>query len=228
MNSKLINIHTHTMHGGALCLVSHALGIGLERPPYPHAEGIHPWSVERIADPQALIDKMRHAPGVLAVGEIGLDRMARADLELQKRLFTAQLDAAEELALPVILHCVKAFEETMAELARRSLPAVVFHGFIGSVRQAELAAERGYCLSFGPRSLRSPRTVEALRSLPSELIFTETDDNDDTIEAMYARVAAVRGTEPEALAIDMYQNFKRIFPTTDDTLLTANDPIRRL
>ena len=50
-----------------------------------------------------------------------------------------QLDLAERTGLPVVLHCVRAFEPLMKELQGRRLKAVIFHGFIGSPQQLSTA-----------------------------------------------------------------------------------------
>ncbi len=106
-------------------------------------------------------------------------------------LFAAQLRIAEERILPVILHCVRAFEPTVEILSAYTLPAVIFHGFIGSPEQAARAIRAGYYLSFGKRSLASPKTVEALRRTPLERLFLETDDAPVPIAEIYARTAEI-------------------------------------
>lgn len=87
-------------------------------------------------------------------------------LAQQEELFRAQLELAERRGLPVVLHCVRAFEPVMKELERHHLRAVIFHGFIGSPQQARRALARGCMLSFGERTFASPRTLEALRATP--------------------------------------------------------------
>lgn len=168
---------------------------------------MHPWSAEE-ADPD-------HLPalgiGIQAIGEIGLDYARPVDRSRQEKLFRAQLIRAEELRLPVVLHCVRAFEPTMRILEGFTLPAVIFHGFIGSSQQAARATAQGYYLSFGRRSLASPKTREALRSTPPDRIFLETDDEDADIECIYAHAAEVLETSVENLMIATYENYKRIF-----------------
>lgn len=187
-----VNIHTHRPTGQLVEL---------------KAAGVHPWSAEE-ADPD-------HLPalgiGIQAIGEIGLDYARPVDRSRQEKLFRAQLVRAEELRLPVVLHCVRAFEPTMRILEGFTLPAVIFHGFIGSSQQAARATAQGYYLSFGRRSLASPKTREALRSTPPDRIFLETDDEDADIECIYAHAAEVLETSVENLMIATYENYKRIF-----------------
>ena len=96
------------------------------------------------------------------------------------------------------------------------LRAVIFHGFIGSEQQAARAVGRGYYLSFGPATTRSPRTVAALRSVPLERIFAETDDTDADIADVYGMICRVRGVEMETLKERLAQNYYDIFDKDGD------------
>lgn len=146
-----------------------------------------------------------------AVGETGLDFACGVDRVAQERLFRLHLDAAQRLCLPVVLHCVRAFEPVMNILREYSLRTAIFHGFIGSEQQAARAVGRGYYLSFGPATMRSPRTVAALRSVPLERIFAETDDTGADIADVYEMICRVRGVEMETLKERLAQNYYDIF-----------------
>lgn len=189
-----VDIHTHHFTGRCIEL---------------QARGIHPWQAaecdwrERFSD--ALFD------GAQAVGETGLDRACGVDMLAQERLFRMHLDAAVRLSLPVVLHCVRAFETVMDILRQYSLKAVVFHGFIGSEQQAARALERGYYLSFGMSALRSPRTMAVLRCCPLDRIFAETDDTGGDIADVYAMICDARGVAIEVLKRRMAENYRNIF-----------------
>lgn len=191
METPYVNIHTHR-----------PTGRGLE----PASVGIHPWDAAG-ADADSLCEALGRAQ---AVGEIGLDYL-HPDREAQRRLFEQQLELAETAGMPVVLHCVKAFEPMMTLLGRFRLRAVIFHGFIGSPQQAARAVAAGYYLSFGPRSLRSPRTVQALATVPSERLFLETDDDPTPIESVYAEAARLLGLSLDRLRETLYTNYLRIF-----------------
>lgn len=171
-----------------------------------HTVGVHPWHATECSLPT--IEALEAAD---AVGEIGLDKACGVDFEMQQALFAKQLELAERFEKPVVLHCVRAFEEVMTLLERHTLRAVLFHGFIGSREQAEKAVKKGYYLSFGARTEGSNKTIEALRETPLERLFVETDEADTTIEAMYLTIARLRGTEVEKLEEATAENYKRIF-----------------
>ena len=171
-----------------------------------HAVGVHPW--------QAAMESLPSEVAIMAaeaIGEIGLDKVCAVDFEQQKAVFAAQLDLAERFAKPVVLHCVRAFEEVMRCLEGRTLPAVIFHGFIGSKEQAERALQRGYYLSFGVRTARSPKSVEALRHTPLDRLFVESDEEMTPIETIYEEVATLRGVSVEELRSVTLANYTRIF-----------------
>lgn len=193
MNEVFVDIHTHQTP-------CHAIS--------PTASGVHPWQVAELTESElaTVLDRLRTAP-VDVIGEIGLDYARDVDRGLQKKVFETELKIASERGLPVVLHCVRAFEDVMAMLAGFSLRAVVFHGFIGSPEQAIRAVKRGYFLSFGVRSFASPRTVESLRQVPTDHIFLETDDDPTPIEQVYEMAAEVLGISVPQLAEQTRKNY---------------------
>ena len=188
--SRYIDIHTHR-----------ATGQHIE----PQAVGIHPWMAEKEVFDEAIFDN------AVAVGEIGLDFACDANRDTQEQVFRAQLAQAEERNLPVILHCVRAFEPMMKILAEYRLRAVIFHGFIGSVQQAKRAIDAGYYLSFGPNAFRSPKTIVALQFVPENRLFAETDDSGETIENVYLHIADAREISVEKLKEITKGNYNKIF-----------------
>ncbi len=187
----IVNIHTHRWRAGELT---------------PRTEGIHPWEADRWDGVAPTL-----SPACEAVGEIGLDYARAVDRLRQEELFRVQLQLAAARNLPVVLHCVRAFEPTMRLLALYPLRAVIFHGFIGSWQQAERALDKGDYLSFGERSLNSPRTREVIRKMPLERLFLETDENPTPLREIYRLVAELRGMEAAELERVTMENFKRIF-----------------
>ena len=173
MTSQFVNIHTHRPTGRGIEL---------------RTAGIHPWD----ADKENIAALGTLPADVQAIGETGLDYARGAGRQRQLAAFRAQLALARDRQLPVVLHCVRAFEPVMLELAAREPRAVIFHGFIGSPEQARRALEKGYYLSFGVRTFSSPKTLEALRETPPGQLFLETDDSDTGIEEVCARGSGER------------------------------------
>jgi len=214
MSIPYVDIHVHhtAPRPGVTALRTHRLGVGEPLPEGPFVTGVHPWDVREV-DPSALDFFGTPPSGLVGVGEIGLD-FAREGLDRQRQFdwLDRQLALAERSALPVVLHCVHAYNEIQVELKKHRLRAVLFHGFIGPPELAVQLVRQGYHLSFFPRSFRSTRTVEALKSIPAERLFLETDDDPAaSIEELYALAAAERRTSVEALKAVVFDNYERVF-----------------
>ena len=189
--TKYIDIHTHNPREDVLS---------------PTMAGIHPWQAEEGA-------KLPDFSNCDIVGETGLDYACEVDRDRQKELFLGHLAKAQQLGKPVVLHVVRALNDTLSILSEfKEIKGVVFHGFIGSKEQAAECIKRGYYLSFGERSLRSPKTREVIAKMPQNLLFCETDDNTSVaIEEIYRSVAEIRGTTPEELLRTIEDNYKNLF-----------------
>ena len=189
--TKYIDIHTHNPREDVLS---------------PTMAGIHPWQAEIGYELPDLTE-------CDIIGETGLDYACEVDRYRQKELFLKHLAKAQQLGKPVVLHVVRALNDTLSILSEfKGLKGVVFHGFIGSKEQAAECIKRGYYLSFGERSLRSPKTREVIAKMPQNLLFCETDDNTSVaIEEIYRSVAEIRGTTPEELLRTIEDNYKNLF-----------------
>ena len=187
-----IDIHTHNPRADVLS---------------PTMAGIHPWQAEK----GLMLPDFSHCD---IVGETGLDYACKVDRELQRRLFKEHISSAIEANKPIVLHVVRAIEETLNILKEyNTLRAVIFHGFIGSWQQAKRCIEQGYYLSFGSRSLRSPKTCEVIAKMPQNLLFCETDAELDkgNIEQIYHEVARIRNIGVEELIRSTTENYNTIF-----------------
>ena len=189
-----VNIHTHSPKEDELTLST---------------IGIHPYDAE-IATTDAVLSIERSALGVDAIGEIGLDYSCKVDRESQELIFKAQLEVAQQYSKGVVLHCVKAFEPTMKILEKYRLKFVIFHGFIGSPEQALSATSRGYYLSFGERTFRSPKSIEAMKATPIDRLFLETDESHLSIDDIYRKASALLAVPENLLEYITNQNFRHI------------------
>lgn len=152
-----------------------------------------------------------HDPNMLAVGEVGLDyRPQFAPREAQLRLFEQQISVAEIYGKPLILHSVEATELMQALIRGVSVP-VVLHGFARSVATARQWIKSGAYLSFGARLLHSQALAEALRSIPMDRIFFESDQWEGSVESIYSVAAAILDINEQKLREMVFSNFERVF-----------------
>ncbi len=185
-----------------------------------YSVGVHPWDVEREAaiDWEAFRVCVLH-PQVLAVGECGLDKCMRVGEDesgqsiqgemwkAQLRLFLRQVQIAEELRKPLIIHNVRATDVLLSlrKKGRYTLPWIL-HGFRGKPEAASQAVVHGCYLSFGVSY-----NEEALRVTPVERLLLETDDSGADIHFLYNQAAALRSVSADELAVQIRSNIHRLF-----------------
>ncbi len=196
MTHFIVDIHTHSAQTDVTT---------------PRERGIHPWRAEEIDIEKIDWERLTH--DAEAIGEIGLDFARKINKQKQQQLFETQLNIAQKRQLPVIIHSVKAFESTISTLRRYNLIAVIFHGFIGSVQQAQQALDKGYYLSFGERTAHSPKSIEALKLTPLDRLFVESDESTTPIYNIYVQISSLRGCTTEQLIESVQDNYNKIFET---------------
>lgn len=117
---------------------------------------------------------------VVAVGETGLDFFYdQSPRQVQKDIFHAQLNMAQELSLPVIVHTRNAFNESMEILDeyKGRLKDVVIHCFSGTEDQTKYVLDKGYHVSFTGivTFKKSEETRIAAKLVPLDRLMVETD-----------------------------------------------------
>lgn len=180
------------------------------------AYGLHPWVADQPLDLDLLADYLQR-DSTVALGEIGLDGKIEApSIEAQIPVLEKQLALAQDIGLPVILHCRGAFAE-LEDILARFTPRLrgVFHAFTRSPELARRFLGLGLHLGIGgavtrPRARNIRETVAAV---PLEFLLLETDapsiglDGVDPIAAeprhvvdIACAVAELRGTGVDHVA----------------------------
>jgi len=144
------------------------------------AVALHPTRADRLdAAARAELELLGAQPGVVAIGETGLDHYwDAASHDVQAEAFAWHIDLAKRLRKPLMIHDRDAHEDVLAILRGEGAPAsVIFHCFSGDLAMARSCVAAGYHLSFaGPVSFRNARELaEAARFVPDELLMVETD-----------------------------------------------------
>lgn len=162
----------------------------------PRSFGIHPWDVDNeAADSYEFFEKQYDTQFESAdlVGECGLDKVCSSDWNRQMQLFEWQLRIARQMEKPVVIHCVRAFNELVQLRKRYGDGLWVVHGFIGTVEQARQLFRVGIWTSYGAALLDPRRTKvrDCLRDNPHPFLL-ETDDSEADIRAIYAEAASIK------------------------------------
>lgn len=143
------------------------------------ALGVHPDDAGRVEEnfTDTLKKYILSGKKIKAVGEIGLDYHYEGySKEDQLRVFTAQLELAKELDLPVVIHSRDACEDTMAVL-RKYRPVGVMHCFGYSAETAEEVISLGMYIGFtGVLTFKNAKkALKAIKKVPTDRLLVETD-----------------------------------------------------
>ena len=175
--------------------------------------GLHPWFLENYDLNLDILKKYAHLPNVLGIGECGLDKDCLTDFETQKSVFKQQILLAKVLNKPLILHCVKSYDEVLRMLNEiKFKQIVIFHGFNKKATLAKQLVQQGFHLSFGASLLTNPiKMKQVLNSIPLKAIFLETDDAKIDIEAIYLQAALLLNISLQDLILHIQNNFEKAF-----------------
>jgi TatD DNase family protein len=88
---------------------------------------------------------------------------------------------------------------------------MIIHGFSKNTQLAKQLLDNGFYLSFGKYLLRNPDLKEVFQLIPNDRFFLETDTVDETIEDVYALAAKYKKMSPEALQMQIENNFITVF-----------------
>jgi TatD DNase family protein len=201
------------------------------------AIGVHPnsgrtWDIGTL---QKLQQLAQH-PKVVAIGEIGLDYYRQSTPHnIQRKIFSLQLELAYDLELPVIIHCREAYHailelltDWLHKISSENLSTApgVFHSFSGNIEQAKLLLEKHF--SFGISGPVTYKNTDRLRNiiieLPLDRILIETDApyltphprrgkrNEPAYVCYIAKkIAEMFGLSPSEIGDITSENGKRLF-----------------
>ena len=195
------------------------------------AVGVHPHDVGDLDD--TAIDTLRKLATenekVVAIGEIGLDYYYdNYPRDIQQKWFIKQIELANELKLPIIIHDRDAHGDTLEIIKKYKSPEIgcVLHCYSGSVELAREYVKMGCFISLsGTVTFKNnKKTKEVAREIPLDRLFIETDSpymapephrgkrNDPSLVAFVAdKIAQEKGISYEKVCEATKENAKRLF-----------------
>ncbi len=169
-------------------------------------------------------------PRVVAIGEIGLDfYYDLSPRDRQREVFHDQLELADQLGLPVIIHDRDAHGEILDILRSRrgtEYPAGVLHCFSGSLEMARECIKMGFFLSVaGPVTFHNARRLaQTVAELPLERLLVETDcpyltpvpyrgkrNEPANVALVAAKIAEIKGLPADEVARITAENAAALF-----------------
>jgi len=192
------------------------------------AVGIHPHDAARATDGDfRRIEELLSQPKVCALGEIGLDyHYDFSPRDIQKQVFYKQLDMAERMNVPVVIHDREAHADCVDAVLAYPKVRGVFHSFSGSVETAKILQKAGWYLSFsGPVTFKDARkTAEAVAATANDRLLVETDspyltpvphrgkrNHSGYVRHIIEKIAEIRGESYEFIETLTRENAKRFF-----------------
>jgi len=192
--------------------------------------GIHPHHAASADDDAfALLEQLARSPGVVAVGETGLDfHYDFSPRAAQQAAFAETVALARRIGLPLVVHVREAHAEAAALLKTENAGAVggVIHCFTGDRADARRYLDLGFHISVaGIVTFKNADTLrEAVRAIPLDRLLVETDapylapvphrgrrNEPAWVRAVVEATARTRGEPFDTLAAATTTNARRLF-----------------
>lgn len=187
-----------------------------------------PENVEKLQEEINQIEELAKNKKVVGIGEIGLDYYwNKENKELQKYAFIKQIEIANRLELPIVIHTREAVMDTIEILKTNTVNKKgIFHCCPLNPELIKEALKLGFYISFaGPVTFKNSKNAdEVIRLVPDEKMLIETDSpylspepnrgkrNDSSnVRFIAQKIANVKGYTVEEVAIITYDNACRIF-----------------
>ena len=191
--------------------------------------GMHPHDAKKLTpDVLKTFRELVNHPKVVALGEIGLDYYRNlSPPAVQKEAFVKQLDLAEEMEMPIIVHNRDAYMDILPILeARGEKIQGVLHCFTGDVELMHRSLEIGFHIGIGGIvTYPNAKDVQAVaKEIPLERLLIETDcpwlapqswrgkrNEPAYVRAVAEKIAELRETSIATIGEITTQNFNRLF-----------------
>ncbi len=185
-------------------------------------------NVENIQEEIKQIEELAKNKKVVGIGEIGLDYYwNKENKELQQFAFIKQIELANKLDLPIVIHTREAVMDTIEILKKHPVNQKgVFHCCPLNLELIKEALKLGFYISFaGPITFKNAKNAEeVIKLVPDDRMLIETDSpylapepnrgkrNDSTnVKYIAGKIANVKGYAIEQVAKMTYENTCRIF-----------------
>lgn len=166
---------------------------------------------------------------IIGIGEVGLDYYwDKSFIDLQKEVFIKQIDFANQMNLPLNVHCREAYFDTLNILREHNKNSkVIMHCFSGSLEFAKECIKQGIYIAIGGvvTFKNAVKVKEVAQNIPLEFLLLETDDpyltpvpfrgkenQPSYVKYIAQEIASLRGITFEEVTNATTQNAKKIFP----------------
>lgn len=207
-STNIFDVHTHHQCATGAIINTNPQNLNF-KPSLLYSIGIHPWWIENSSEKliSSLSSIVESHGNIVAIGECGIDKLISAPLCLQQDIFAHHISISESLGLPVIVHCVRAWQE-LIYLHSKYAPSQpwVIHGFRGKPSVLRMVINEGMYVSYGEHF-----NEESLRLTPHDRILLETDESKLLISDVAAKAASALNVSIDDLVNCTNRNASQIF-----------------
>lgn len=219
MSNKYIDIHTHSTTDNQNIILLRSISVNEYSPEllnsFKYASiGVHPWHLKSDWKQDIeILEKNIHYKNIIAIGESGLDREIETSIDEQEITFIEQIKLAEKYKKPIILHCVRAYYDIVADRKRlKAKMPWVFHKYHARVKSTEPLLNHNFYFSFGEDLFKNDKhLLNTVKMLPVDRIFLETDESEYKIEEVYEKMAEIKEISIQNLKQEIQNNFQNCF-----------------
>ena len=216
---EFYDVHTHQIYKEEKddyyqsCIYDvYPLEFEVEKDLYEHHAfscGIHPWYSE---DSKTQMDYLREIAAnsrIVAIGETGLDKLKGPSFDMQIPVFKEHIVLSENIKKPVIIHCVKAWDE-LIKVKRELKPSQlwIIHGYRGKPGLTKMLVREGFYFSVGENI-----NIDSMQFIPINRMFCETDAGEMNIKDIYIQASHALNIDKIEFVENISENVKRVFPT---------------
>lgn len=142
--------------------------------------GLHPTSVkENYMEELSGIEKLLDRPGIVAIGESGIDLYwDKTHIKEQEIAFKTQIAWAKKMELPLVIHARDSFKEIFRMMDEEGTDGLkgVFHSFTGGQAELEKALSFGFHIGInGIVTFKNSELWKIVRDIPMDRLLLETD-----------------------------------------------------
>ena len=175
--------------------------------------GLHPMSFNAMTFEKVSCNIHQYRDDILGIGECGLD--TRIDISRQKQieLFTAHAELAMEMHLPLIIHCVRSYDD-IVHLHKRLKPSKpwIIHGFNRTESIALKLLDQEILLSIGKELVDPGHPISNVFNKIAEYpFFLETDGKDIAIQTLYQQASDMLDMSIEAISANIASHFQQVY-----------------
>lgn len=189
--------------------------------------GIHPWYADEYNDDiKCIFKNLSSENEVVAISEIGLDYTGRMtkewvrsekfiDKDIQRDAFLGQINLADELNLPIIVHDNTSDQEVLdlIEDTGAYKKGAAIHGFNRDIDYVKRCKNLNIYISVGRRIVNNPTPtfIEAVKAIPDNLLLSETDgSNPENLISVCEKIGNIKGLLKETIGKQATNNLKKL------------------